>query len=93
MNRSTPTSTRPSAPRSRLPVSKPESNYRGIEQRHWVKIFVAGLFFSAYGSLLFLSVRPEIPNIFTGPEFAPYWVFLGLFTITAGLIVRTWGSR
>jgi len=93
MNPSTPASPRPSGPRSALSAKKPETKNRGVEQRHWVKIFVAGLFFSAYGSLLFLSVRPEIPNIFTGPEFAPYWVFLGLFSITAGLVVRTWGSR
>jgi hypothetical protein len=75
------------------PAKSPEPARRGIEQRHWVKLFIAGLFLTTYGSLEFMAGKPQISNIFNDPLFAGYWVMAGMFTLFTGLLVRTWGSR
>ena len=93
MNRNSQTSLKPALHRPALPAHKPESKYPGIDQRHWVKFFIAGLFLTTYGSLEFMAGKPEISNIFNDPVFASYWVLFGLLAIFAGLLVRTWGSR
>jgi len=79
--------------RTGSPAKSPEPTRHGIEQRHWVKFFVTGLFLTTYGSFEFLAHKPEISNIFNDPVFAAYWVLGGMFVIFVGFLVRTWGTR
>ena len=79
--------------RTGSPAKSPEPAPRGIEQRHWVKLFVAGLFLTTYGSLEFLARKPQVSNIFSDPVVAAYCVLAGMLTIFTALLVRTWGSR
>ncbi len=64
-----------------------------IEQRHWLKFFIFGMFMLVYGMLEFMSGRPQISTVFNDPVYASYWVLFGMVIIFGGLLVRTWGSR
>jgi hypothetical protein len=83
----------PASRRSAPPVQAAEPTPHGIEQRHWIKFFVVGLFLSSFGSLEFMAGRPEVSNVFNDPVYASYWVFTGILVIFAALVVRTWGTR
>jgi len=93
MNRGIPTPAPHLSPRASSSSKKLEPKYRLPDQRHWIKVFAAGLILVAFGSLEFLAGKPEISNIFNDPVFAAYWVMAGIPTIVIGLILRTWGSR
>jgi hypothetical protein len=88
-----PSSVRPIYQRGGLAAKRPEPKNYLPEQRHWLKFFVIGLFFITYGSFEFLAGKPETPNVFNAPEFAAYWVMIGIPVIFLGFVVRTWGSR
>jgi len=95
MNRIHPNSVKPIARpagwRDKKPTPEPASAW--IEQRHWVKIFTVGLITLFFGMQEFLVKRAEVPNIFNDPQFASYWVLIGMVIVGAGLLVRVWGTR
>jgi len=93
MNSKVGGSYKPVVRRRGLPDSKPESSPWSIEQRHWLKFFVAGMFMLVYGMLEFMGGRPELSTIFNDPAYASYWVLFGFFAVFCGMLVRTWGSR
>jgi hypothetical protein len=95
MNRIHPNSVKPVARPAGWGDKQPEAEpkWSGIEQRHWVKIFVFGFAITIFGMLEFLSGRPEVSNIFNDPKFAGYWVLTGMALLGASMLVRTWGSR
>jgi hypothetical protein len=93
MNRIHPNSVKPVYRPPGLPAGKSEEASRGIEQRHWVKLFVTGLLMVLFGMLEFMGGRPEISNIFNDPKYASYWVLIGIAVLFVGFVVRTWGRR
>ena len=81
--RTGPRSVRPGATRQ-----DDSEDYRTFAQRFWLKIFIFGLFACGYGSLEFFGGRHPYPNLFDSPLYAPYIVFIGLFALCAGLLLR-----
>ncbi len=84
---------KPVAGRRTPSARKTETGLWSIEQRHWIKFFVVGMFMLIYGMLEFMGGRPQISTVFNDPVYASYWVLFGMVIIFSGLLVRTWGSR